>query len=306
MPEEPNLASKPGKKKALGRGLDALLGGSPHTQPQAAGEAKYRIISISEISPNPDQARKQFPGESLDNLAQSIKTHGLIQPLVVRATSRGYELIAGERRLRAAKIAGLKELPCVISDKEESGRLAAALIENLQREDLNPIDSAEGIRAMRHKLNLTQQEAADALGMSRPAVANLLRLLELSEGVRELVKSGLLLSGSARALLSLKQEQIENAAKYCAENQMSVRQVEAYVRKLQFENTKESGKKEPEFKSDATDKLAEQISLRLTKHFGTKVSIKHGKDGGSIVLKYYSNEDLERLLEAFGLSEDPI
>ncbi len=304
--EEPDKKASTGKKKALGRGLDALLGiqeKSAHDFDKTS--AAFRLVLTDSIRPNPGQPRATFDAEAIESLAHSIKAQGLLQPLIVRKTDSGYELIAGERRLRAAKIAGLQKVPCIISDKEESGRLAASLIENLQREDLNPIEAAEGIRAMREKLRITQQEAADALGMSRPAVANLLRLLDLPDAALNLVRIGALSAGAARALLALPPEKIANAAIYCAENGLSVRQVEDYTRKIAADSDTDSGRKRRKT-IPQNSKAAEHLSHKLTKYFGTKVIIKEAKEGGSIVLRYYSNEDLERLLEAFGMSEDPI
>lgn len=302
MTEQPNESGGKKKKKALGRGLDALLGGPDFAAASTTEAAAFAKIPLSEIRPNPDQARRSFAKESLEGLAQSIKSSGILQPLVVRRTERGYELIAGERRLRAAKLAGLTDAPCVISDGEESGRLAASLIENLQREDLNPIEAAEGISAMIRKLRITHQEAADALGMSRPALTNALRLLDLPGGAIELVRAGELSAGAARALLTLPKEHISKAAAHCASNALSVRQVEEYVRKI----LEDSARKKRASKDSASGKTAIELSARLTKHFGTKVVIRESKDGGSVVFKYYSNEDLERLLVALGVSEDPI
>ncbi len=214
MTEKKKNEREPKKKRALGRGLDALMTppvsdtfpvSEPHKEHHADG---LRVVSIPtrDIHPNPNQPRKFFDEDSLEGLAQSIKTQGVLQPLLVKKITSGYELIAGERRLRAAKIAKLSEIPCIVREIDGRGGLAASLVENLQREDLNPIELARGVREMQEKLNLTQQEVAIELGMSRPNIANTLRLLDLTASVQAMVEHGELTAGSARSLVILPAE----------------------------------------------------------------------------------------------------
>jgi len=289
-------------KRALGQGLSALLEGSD--------ERSIMHISIDKISPSPDQPRTLFPEESLHGLAASIKTQGLLQPLIVQRTLTGYELVAGERRLRAAKMAGFTSVPCIVSERDERGRIAASLIENLQREDLNPIELAIGIHTMQVRLKITQAEIAEELGMSRSNVANTLRLLDLPDKVRELVLNETLPAGAARALLSLPDGLIAQTALQVVNDGFSVRQVEVLVRKILDRADKQASSKTEDVRNaDLESKknpYYDAIAEELTKYFGTRTVLKQMKEGGTIVLRFYSDEDLERLLDIIGVGENPL
>ncbi|MEP0813842.1 MAG: ParB/RepB/Spo0J family partition protein [bacterium] len=308
------------KRKALGRGLEALLPSAPSAptstveSPASAapisanrGEGSISYIDVEKIKPNPHQPRARFEEESLLRLAQSIKSRGLLQPLLVTRDSDGYTLVAGERRLRAAKLAGLSEVPCIVSEVPEGDRLTLALIENVQREDLNPMDLAEGLKALRDT-NLTQQETADKIGLSRSAVANTLRLLELPRQVQDFVRSGELSSGAARALLALPEAAAVELAQKAVDYELSVRQVENAVRAMQA--TEAAGKKLRETAFGETggafEKRMRPMLDSLEKRLGTKVTLKPLKEGGTITVRYYSDDDLNRLLDLFGVSDNPI
>mgnify|MGYP002512303143 CR=1 FL=1 len=219
-------------QKGLGKGLGALLG---DFQESPREESAYQLLPIYKIEPNPDQPRRDFDEEELQQLADSISVHGVIQPLTVRELPSGYyQIIAGERRWRASRLAGLTEIPAIVLDVDENTAYALALIENLQREDLNPMEEAEGYRRLTQELGLTQEQAALRVGRSRPAVANALRLLSLPKSVEALLREKQLSAGHARALLPLEREEVMlKAAQTILEQQLSVRQTEALVKQLQ-------------------------------------------------------------------------
>ncbi len=277
-------------QKGLGKGLGALLGDFSEESIEASA---YRELPIYKIEPNPDQPRRDFDEEELQALAESISIHGVIQPLTVRELPSGYyQIIAGERRWRAARQAGLSDVPVVVIEADDRKAMELALIENLQRQDLNPVEEALGYQSLIHEYGLTQEEAANRVGKSRPAVANALRLLGLCPEVLEKVKTGELTAGHARAILSLKSEkkQLEAAKKIIALS-LSVRQAETLCKNMDKEP---APKKEPVF---AVDYVAE-CEKSLSKHLGRGVKIVNGKRKGRFELEFYGQEDLQKLLDA--------
>ena len=277
-------------QKGLGKGLGALLGDFAD-EPQE--KSAYQSLPIYKVEPNPDQPRKEFDPEELENLAESIRVHGLIQPLTVREMPTGYyQIIAGERRWRAARLAKLSEVPVVVIDADDRKAMELALIENLQRQDLNPVEEALGYKSLMEDYGLTQEEAATRVGKSRPAVANALRLLGLNPEVLELVRTGSLTAGHARAIAGLKSEkkQLEAAKKVIALS-LSVRQTETLCKNMEKEP---APKKEEVF---AVDYVAE-CEKSLSKHLGRGVKIVNGKRKGRFELEFYGQEDLQKLLDA--------
>ena len=276
--------------KGLGRGLGALLG--DFDEPKVS-DSPYKLLPIYKVEPNPDQPRKDFDEEELAALADSIAEHGIIQPLTVRELPSGYfQIIAGERRWRAARMANLSEVPVVVLEADDKKVTELALIENLQRQDLNPVEEALGYRSLMEDYNMTQEEAAARVGKSRPAVANALRLLNLSDEILEKVRSSELSAGHARALLSIKSEkkQLSAAQKIIALG-LSVRQAELLCKNI---NKEPAPVKEPVF---AVDYVAE-CEKSLSKHLGRGVKIVNGKRKGRFELEFYGQEDLQKLLDA--------
>ena len=277
-------------QRGLGKGLGALLGESALSEPSPDGAVR---LPLQKVEPNPLQPRKTFEPEALDELAASIREHGVIQPLTVRKMPSGfYQIIAGERRWRAARLAGLDEVPVVIIEADDKKAMELALIENLQRADLNPIEEAQGYQQLMQEYGMTQEQAAARVGKSRPAVANAMRLLALPQPVLELVRSGKLSAGHARALLALKTpgEQHAVAQKVIA-LQLSVRQTEAMCKKMSNISTPRPQK------PLAVDYLAE-CEKALSKRLGRGVKIVAGKRKGRVELEYYGEDDLQRLYEA--------
>lgn len=280
-------------KRGLGGGLNNLFGADV-TDLSAAGAADgVTKLSLSKIEPNPNQPRKVFDQSALDELAESIRLHGLITPITVRPGDKSgyYQIIAGERRWRAARIAGLKEIPAMVLEAEESEVMQLALIENLQRQDLNPIEEAEGYDLLMRQFGLTQEEVAHRVVKSRPAVANALRLLALPDEVRTMVTEGQLSGGHARAVLAVAEpeKRIEAAHEMVG---MTVRQAEALAKKY---NKKPA--KKPENAELSVDYLSE-AARDLESALGRKVAIQQGKTSGTLTLEYYGADDLERLIEA--------
>ena len=276
--------------KGLGKGLGALLGDFSE---EPLEKSAYQLLPIYKVEPNPDQPRHDFDEEELQALADSIAVHGVIQPLTVRELPSGYyQIIAGERRWRAARLANLSEVPVVVIEADNKKAMELALIENLQRQDLNPVEEALGYQSLMEEYGLTQEEAAGRVGKSRPAVANALRLLSLCPEVLEKVKSGELTAGHARAVLQLKSEkkQQEAAQKIIALG-LSVRQAELLCKNMSKEP---APKKEETF---AVDYVAE-CEKSLSKHLGRGVKIINGKRKGKFELEFYGQEDLQILLDA--------
>ena len=284
------------KQRGLGRGLGALIDdfSVPETQQEVTR------LPLQKVEPNPNQPRRRFDEEELQSLADSIAEHGILQPLAVRAMEGGfYQIIAGERRWRAARLAGLKEVPVVVVEADDRTVMELALIENLQRQDLNPMEEAEGYRVLTEEYGLTQEQAAARVGKSRPAVANALRLLALPEDVRSLVEKGELSAGHARAVLSLPTPARQRAAaQKILTLRLSVRQAEAMCKRLAAEEKKPEPAKRP-----AVNYIAE-CEKALTRRLDRKVRIVGGKRKGRFELEFYGEEDLQRLYEAL-LALDP-
>lgn len=277
------------QKSGLGKGLDALIpGGMGSTPPQADSYAP-----ISMIIPNPQQPRDAIAETSLAELAASIREHGILQPLVVShdPITGMYTLIAGERRLRAAKLAGLEKVPVIIRTVNEQQRLTQALIENIQRADLTPLETARGFRRLIDEFNLTHEALADQVGKSRVTITNTLRLLNLPAEVHEALAAGRISEGHARALLGLPAEKAQVAAlRTILSHELNVRQTEELVRKL-------TGIKPPSLPVAKIDPLIQEIEEKLREKLGTRVNLHHGKKGGTITIHYYSEEELTSLIE---------
>lgn len=279
------------KQSGLGRGLSALLEDPNLEFTQQKGGVS--TVPLHKVEPNPLQPRREFDPEALQALADSITAHGMIQPLTVRELPGGYyQIIAGERRWRAARQAGLQEVPVLIVEADDRKVMELALVENLQREDLNPMEEAQGYRSLMEDYGLTQAETAERVGKSRPAVANALRLLSLSDDLAELVRNGTLSPGHARALLGVKSEKLrKQAAQRIIALQLSVRQAETLCKNL--EKPKQEAKEEPL----AVDYVAE-CEKSLSRRLGRKVRIVNGKNKGRFELEFYGQDDLNRLLFA--------
>ena len=275
--------------KGLGKGLGALLG---DFDTEVSEKSPYQLLPIYKVEPNPNQPRQSFDEEELQNLSDSIAEHGVVQPLTVRQLSSGYyQIIAGERRWRAARMAGLSDIPAVIIEADDKKAMELALIENLQRQDLNPVEEALGYQSLIQEYGLTQEEAAKRVGKSRPAVANALRLLGLCPEVMEYLRGGDLSAGHARAVLTLKSEkkQLEAAKKIMA-LALSVRQAETLCKNMSKEPKEE---KQPTL---AIDYVAE-CEKSLSKHLGRGVKIVNGKRKGRFELEFYGQDDLQKLLD---------
>ncbi|WP_300603821.1 ParB/RepB/Spo0J family partition protein [uncultured Oscillibacter sp.] len=282
------------KPSGLGRGLGALLGDDV-LKPEAAGNL---YLPISQVESYSAQPRKLFDEDALAELADSIREHGVIQPLTVRKLSSGYyQIIAGERRWRAARLAGLTEIPAVVIEADDQKAAELALVENLQREDLNPMEEAAGYQSLIQTYHMTQEEAARRVGKSRSAVANAMRLLGLQPGVRKLVEEGSLSAGHARALLPLSPALQTRAAETVVQGQLSVRQTEVLAKKLLTEPAEEPEIPEPPKEVDYAAEAQRSLASRL----GRGVKIVTGRKKGRIELEYYGLDDLNDLLEALAL-----
>lgn len=277
-------------KKGLGRGLGSLF---EDNTPIVEDNENIKTLKITLIEPNKNQPRRQFDKEKIDSLADSIKIHGVIQPILVVKRRDMYRIVAGERRWRAAKKAGLKEVPVIIGDYSDIEIAQIALIENLQRENLNPIEEALGYQSLIKDYNMTQEDISEKIGKSRSAVANSIRLLSLDENIRTKLIFGEISSGHARALLSIDDKEIRNAVlENIISKGLNVRQTEALAKQLQ--NTKPQSK--PKVKDEQIQAEIISIENRLSSQFGTKVKLTHGDKKGKIEIEYYGNEDLDRIL----------
>ena len=277
-------------KKGMGKGLGALLGEDFSMDSPAPAST----LPIAQIESCASQPRKYFDDDKLEELAESIREHGIIQPLTVRKLASGYyQIIAGERRWRAARLAGLSEVPVTIIEADDRKAMELAMIENLQREDLNPMEEAEGYRSLIEMYDMTQEEAAQRVGKSRSAVANAMRLLQLSQDIRLLVENEDLSAGHARALLPLSPALQQQAVKTIIENGLSVRQTEQLVKRLQNKADKPEKEEDPT-KVDYVKEAERDLSNRI----GRACRIAHGKKKGRIEIEYYSVDDLNDLLEA--------
>lgn len=284
------------ERKGLGKGLGALFEDvnidSTEIEGSEANKEDINFIEINEIAPNESQPRKTFNKEKLEELARSIKTHGVIQPIVVRKQGSHYEVVAGERRWRAARIAGLSEVPCIVRELTDEQNMLVAIIENVQREDLNPIEEARGIRAMIEDYELTQDEVAKAVSKSRPYITNALRMLKLPDAVLDMVSAGKLSAGHARAILSAKEEEQTEIAKHVETKGLSVRETEKLSKKgLSFDRKKPG-------KHPTKNAAVRQIESELSSALGTKVNLSQNGNKGKIEIEYYSREELEGLIEA--------
>lgn len=282
------------KKSALGKGLGALIPEIDKTVPEENMNS-VKEIDINHIYPNEEQPRKNFDDEKLNLLAQSIRDHGIIQPVLVKKEGEYYKIIAGERRWRAARIAGLKKIPVIEKELSETETMEISLIENLQREDLNPIEEAIAYKKLIDEFGFTQEKIASRIGKSRPAIANSLRLLNLDSKVMEYLIDGTLSEGHGRVLVSIddKKLQYELAKKIIDEN-LNVRQTEKLISSLQNKNKKSKAKPKKEI-------FIKDIEERLKHILGTKVTINKGRKKGKIEIEYYSDEDLERIIDMFNV-----
>ena len=280
------------KNRGLGRGLDALL----FDNSLDGGEsASVSSLAIGEIEPNRDQPRQNFDGEALNELASSIAEHGVLQPLIVRPTpDGGYQLVAGERRWRAARIAGLTEVPVIVKTLTDSEVSVIALIENLQRENLNPMEEAEGIQKLIDEFDFTQEQAAQKLGKSRSALTNTLRLMSLPEKVRDLVSDDFLSQGHARALLGINDKsKICDAADTVISQCLSVRETEKLVKSINAQSVPGSTR------IHKRDPFFSEVELSISSSSGRKVSVKEGKKGGKIEIEFFDKEDLQKIANLF-------
>ncbi|MEC1392525.1 ParB/RepB/Spo0J family partition protein [Bacillus velezensis] len=274
-------------KGGLGKGINALF------NQVDLSEETVEEIKISDLRPNPYQPRKQFDDESLAELKESIIQHGILQPIIVRKSLKGYDIVAGERRYRAAKLAGKETVPAIVRDLSESLMREIALLENLQREDLSPLEEALAYDSLLKHLDLTQEQLAKRLGKSRPHIANHLRLLTLPESIQNLIEEGTLSMGHGRTLLGLKNKnKLEPLVKKVVEEQLNVRQLEQLIQQLNSNVPRETKKKEP-----VQDVVLKERESYLQNYFGTTVNIKRQKKKGKIEIEFFSNEDLERILE---------
>lgn len=292
-------------KRGLGRGLDALF--SAPGAPQAAeSNEPANEIAIKEITPNQHQPRRDFDEEALAELAQSIKQHGVIQPIVVRKTLNGYELVAGERRWRASQIVGLKQIPAVVREYTDSEMMEIALIENLQRRDLNPIEEAMAFRSLMEEFGLTQEEVSRRIGRSRSMIANIVRLLNLHPEIQEFVSRGTLTMGQARPLLALENPEVQlDAAKQIIEEDLSARDAEELVRRIAARRPVKKVEPVNDEQEDNRQFFMNEFEDRLKVILGTQVRIKPGKLKSKIEIEYYSDEDLERIMEMLSKRQEP-
>jgi len=288
-------------KKGLGKGLGALISAANEEVNEEINEKKGIVeLKINDIEPNINQPRKKFDDEKLLKLSESIKKHGVVQPIIVKKEDNTYRIVAGERRWRAARMAGLKTIPVIIKELSERQVMEIALIENLQREDLNPIEEAEAFERLLNEYNLTQEELSEAIGRSRSAIANTIRLLGLSEKVKNCLINQDITSGHARAILSIDNKELQE--KICdeiIEKNLTVRQTETLVKRFISEEKKENKKNKENKNNDEYLKIEEN----LQGIFGTKVRLVSNNKKGRIMIEYYSEEELDRLLTLFGMIE---
>lgn len=277
------------KQSGLGKGLGALM-----LENATDDMVATNTLPLNEIIPNKDQPRKTFDEGSIQELAQSIEQHGVLQPLLVRPLAEGgYQLVAGERRWRACRIAGVKEVPVVVKELTDTETMEIAIIENLQREDLNPIEEAEGLQALIDKCGFTQEEVATSVGKSRPAIANSLRLLRLPEEVRDMTKNGDISAGHARALLSFDNEaMIYEVAQNIVSNKLTVRDVERLAKINETAKT-------PVRRAKRRDSFYDEVELSLSEVLGRKVKVYNGRGKGTLEIEFYSAEDLKDLANRF-------
>lgn len=276
------------KKSGLGKGLGALM-----LENNTDSMVSTSTLNINEITPNKEQPRKTFDETALEELADSIRQHGVLQPLLVRPlTSGGYQLVAGERRWRASRLAELKEVPVIIKELSDTEAMEIAIIENLQREDLNPIEEAEGLQALIDKCGYTQEQVAISVGKSRPAITNALRLLKLPEEVREMAKDGTISAGHARALLAFdNQPMMIECANQIVSKKLTVRDVEKMAKRPATSSTKTKT-------AQRRDSFYDEVELSLTEALGTKVRVYNGRNKGTLEIEFYTLDDLKNIANA--------
>ena len=276
------------KKSGLGKGLGALM-----LENNTDSMVSTSTLNINEITPNKEQPRKTFDETALEELADSIRQHGVLQPLLVRPlTSGGYQLVAGERRWRASRLAELKEVPVIIKELSDTEAMEIAIIENLQREDLNPIEEAEGLQALIDKCGYTQEQVATSVGKSRPAITNALRLLKLPEEVREMAKDGTISAGHARALLAFdNQPMMIECANQIVSKKLTVRDVEKMAKRPATSSTKTKT-------VQRRDSFYDEVELSLTEALGTKVRVYNGRNKGTLEIEFYTLDDLKNIANA--------
>ncbi len=287
------------KSRRLGRGLDALLGEpEPVDEPESEG---VRAVDVTAVRPNPFQPRREFSEEKLQELAESIRVHGVVQPVLVRPDGEEFEIVAGERRLRAAEMVGLDTIPAIVSELGDQEMMEVALVENLQREDLSPIEQANAYSTLQHEVGMTQAEVAGRIGVSRSQVANIVRLLQLPGRVQDLIQEGMLGLGHAKIILGLAEEQREAFAERIVADGMTVRQAEAACEK--FRGTDPGSETDPEEEEVASeaegdaDVFIRDVQERLARQLGTPVRLSDRAGRGKISIEYYDYEDLDRLLD---------
>ena len=278
------------KKFALGKGLGALIPDDINE-----GNEGKLMISLNKIKSNIDQPRKSFDNEKIAELAESIKNHGIIQPLILKENGGGYIIVAGERRWRAAKMVGLKEVPAIVIDLTEKQVLEISLIENIQRQDLNPIEEALAYKKLLSDFNLTQEELSKRIGKSRTAITNTIRLINLDSRVQQYVIDGIISEGHGRALLSLEDGELQYIySQKVIDEKLSVRELEKLIRNASLKSEKSE-------KNEELNPYYKDVRDRLQNYFGTKVNLSSKKNRGKIEIEYYSEEDLERILDIINL-----
>jgi len=275
-------------KKGLGKGLGALL----DSENILSGASAVSELKINDVEPNTDQPRKSFDQEKLQSLAESIRQHGIVQPIIVKKNDNGYSIVAGERRWRAAKIAGLKTIPAIIKDISTREIMEVALIENIQREDLNPIEEAEAYQRLMSEHGLTQELLSKLVGKSRAAIANSVRLLSLSDKIKKMLAEDIITPGHARTLITIPDQKMQyDMANVIVEKNLSVRETEKFV------NDRINNKENKKRKYSGKDENILDMEEKLKSILGTKVNLQHQNNKGKIIIEYYSNEEFDRIVE---------
>ena len=279
--------------KGLGKGLTALFG------EELTQDDSLRTLKLRDVEPNPNQPRREFDPAALEELAESIRQNGIITPITVRKVDDRYQIIAGERRWRASRMAGLEDIPAYVLEVDEREAYQYALVENLQRQDLNPIEEALGYRRLMDDYGYSQERAGEKVGRSRPYITNALRLLSLPQLICDMIASGALSAGHGRALVVLDEQKAMEAAKSILEKDLSVRETEALVKRM-LEDTPDE---EEEKKEDAVAMYVRELERSLASSTGHKISIKHGRKKGKLTIEYYGNDDLDKICAALNKIE---
>ena len=279
--------------KGLGKGLTALFG------EELTQDDSLRTLKLRDVEPNPNQPRREFDPAALEELAESIRQNGIITPITVRKVDDRYQIIAGERRWRASRMAGLEDIPAYVLEVDEREAYQYALVENLQRQDLNPIEEALGYRRLMDDYGYSQEKAGEKVGRSRPYITNALRLLSLPQLICDMIASGALSAGHGRALVVLDEQKAMEAAKSILEKDLSVRETEALVKRM----LEDSPDEEEEQKEDAVAMYVRELERSLASSTGHKISIKHGRKKGKLTIEYYGNDDLDKICAALNKIE---